>query len=1068
LFFCLPAMKPLTIAIIVVAVAVVVAVALGVGLGVGLQNAQDQAVQSAERQVLERRRPAPRTSASPDTLTRVAMNPASIPRPANGLEGLGASDWPPYIEEALTTSTAPGQLAGAVQLALWAAAVRRRAFVPGTVPQLLSDVVAVWQSYALGAEDPGPERWNRLRAGLMRRCKSLEDVAAALAEATPNAAFTARSEADETAHRQRWQAVLAKMTESIHEPWWNAWLASVRGTMAVVVGHVHPGPRALVPAKLSAAPPCTVHVVLALYGMDTQWLERAVPAYKAAGHRVVLHVYCKLATRKEEDAVPAAARAAADEFTFVRLPNVGRETHTFLHHILTTWDAPVGPLDVVLFASDSAHRRFRDRFWKTAPLYANATSRDPVRSLVDFRISRWRSTSAANAAHNPEDALDPSAAETCGGLLSDVFGHAAYAHVARQNTSTIAFNGVMTVLAAVVKGVPRVTYAALYGHMCNASSPESGHYLERLWITMWWTLPLSGLVPAPQLLPPELPAVANPKPVLFIPGPPPESEDDIWPDGPARRANVSLLQSWWRATTGGHTSTYWSICFPLVHLRQRGGVLVHPWWHAVADLAAAVADMGADRRASLARQLADIASPLGWRTDGRTTCVVTLRPTRATTEDGPTTAAPTPAEGGGAAAAVTAAVAAAVAAAAVSHLGQVGQPWPHADDRARQTLQPSDTRGEACWAITSAPCQAPIVTALQAAYTHWQKGAETAQAHERGWRDLAQDPILNSTLLWPLGAPGPETGLLTDGSLHLSHGGHTGSGLAAAEAQPLPRVVWLYWGQGWDKAPQLQQRVLETWIHHNPSWTVVPLDDATVGRYVVHPRDQGMRFDDAHRAALSDMIRLRLMHEHGGVWADATLPCWVPLDTWVHSASRVWMYHGRASGHGPASWFLVAHPGSAIFTKWRAAADAYWGARFKQPDPFAGFVYAWMDMLFGQLASTDDAFRSEWLAVEPYRDCNNPQGEAHTLQTRNKPSLTEFPAADAPETHPLLAAIIRARPFVVKLTMRPGDTFAPGCLADCVLKASMRDAYADGPPQPVSRPRPSPAGPPWSTSCFFP
>jgi hypothetical protein len=47
--------------------------------------------------------------------------------------------------------------------------------------------------------------------------------------------------------------------------------------------------------------------------------------------------------------------------------------------------------------------------------------------------------------------------------------------------------------------------------------------------------------------------------------------------------------------------------------------------------------------------------------------------------------------------------------------------------------------------------------------------------------------------------------------------------------------------------------------------------------------------------AKSDIIRLHLLAQHGGVWADATVLCLQPLDHWLYdmlAPARFWMYHG--------------------------------------------------------------------------------------------------------------------------------------------------------------------------------
>ena len=48
--------------------------------------------------------------------------------------------------------------------------------------------------------------------------------------------------------------------------------------------------------------------------------------------------------------------------------------------------------------------------------------------------------------------------------------------------------------------------------------------------------------------------------------------------------------------------------------------------------------------------------------------------------------------------------------------------------------------------------------------------------------------------------------------------------------------------------------------------------------------------------AKSDIIRLSLLKNYGGIWADSTLLCMQPLSFWFYEAlskTGMWMYHGH-------------------------------------------------------------------------------------------------------------------------------------------------------------------------------
>ena len=112
----------------------------------------------------------------------------------------------------------------------------------------------------------------------------------------------------------------------------------------------------------------------------------------------------------------------------------------------------------------------------------------------------------------------------------------------------------------------------------------------------------------------------------------------------------------------------------------------------------------------------------------------------------------------------------------------------------------------------------------------------------------------------------------------------------------------------------------------------------------------------------SDIIRLALLNRYGGVWADSTMLCLEPLDSWLpkdnNMQSGLWMYHGNGGrfvpGTGPASWFIISLPGSQpggyMIQRWKAACDAYWHTRTE-----TGQLSHWMDVLFTDLFNSVSA-----------------------------------------------------------------------------------------------------------------
>jgi hypothetical protein len=222
-------------------------------------------------------------------------------------------------------------------------------------------------------------------------------------------------------------------------------------------------------------------------------------------------------------------------------------------------------------------------------------------------------------------------------------------------------------------------------------------------------------------------------------------------------------------------------------------------------------------------------------------------------------------------------------------------------------------------------------------------------------------------------------------------------------------TVWLLWLSGWDTAPWLVQHAAESWRFHNPGWNIEYVTAANLEDFVHIPY-----VHDSHISpqARSDIIRLHLLSKHGGVWADATVLCMQPLDTWVDSMLQpagFWMYHGtgwpppkRITHENtvyPASWFMVSSRSSYIVRTWQQHTDAYWANRTSGTDD-----YFWMDRLFRNLLLSDAVFLQQWHEV-PFISCEDP-GESHMFVSRVLKDINKAQVA-----------LLKANPpFVLKLS----------------------------------------------------
>lgn len=181
----------------------------------------------------------------------------------------------------------------------------------------------------------------------------------------------------------------------------------------------------------------------------------------------------------------------------------------------------------------------------------------------------------------------------------------------------------------------------------------------------------------------------------------------------------------------------------------------------------------------------------------------------------------------------------------------------------------------------------------------------------------------------------------------------------ATNSVSVPKVIWLLWLQGWEHAPEIAQASQESWSNRNPGWKVWLLDRDSLATFI--PRDQlnWILSSNIPLEALSDLIRLELLHSYGGVWADATTICSRPLDSWLNQFTQEGFFAFDRPGPDRmiSTWFLAAHRGSYIVERWREAAANYWHDRAERDE------YFWVHKLFEVIHETDVCFKSIWNSV---------------------------------------------------------------------------------------------------------
>lgn len=85
------------------------------------------------------------------------------------------------------------------------------------------------------------------------------------------------------------------------------------------------------------------------------------------------------------------------------------------------------------------------------------------------------------------------------------------------------------------------------------------------------------------------------------------------------------------------------------------------------------------------------------------------------------------------------------------------------------------------------------------------------------------------------------------------------------------RIIWQYWGQGFDKLPEIVRICLDTVERHKGDYQLVRLSDENIAEYIDFPEEIYRKRESFSRTSFSDLLRCALLVTYGGVWIDATI-----------------------------------------------------------------------------------------------------------------------------------------------------------------------------------------------------
>ncbi|WP_317179638.1 capsular polysaccharide synthesis protein [Lelliottia amnigena] len=153
---------------------------------------------------------------------------------------------------------------------------------------------------------------------------------------------------------------------------------------------------------------------------------------------------------------------------------------------------------------------------------------------------------------------------------------------------------------------------------------------------------------------------------------------------------------------------------------------------------------------------------------------------------------------------------------------------------------------------------------------------------------------------------------------------------AAEKQQGQTRIIWICWFQGFDCAPELVKRCIESIQLHSPNANVVILTDENISQYLSLPEFITTKYQNGliGKAHYSDIVRCSLLYKYGGVWIDSTvfITKSIPESFYEYSFSSL-RFDSIDSSLSKGYWttyFLACHKENTILKFVRDVLYSYW------------------------------------------------------------------------------------------------------------------------------------------------
>lgn len=215
----------------------------------------------------------------------------------------------------------------------------------------------------------------------------------------------------------------------------------------------------------------SIDLVIARYSESVDWLSK-----------LELNKFRKIFIYNKGSDLPEIAFLKNYNYEIIKLPNVGREAHTYLYHIINNYN---NLANVTIFLPGSCTM---DNKWDRSIETINKTITTnksvfvatviDLKDLYDFKIDEYRSTNKDNSNKNNESKLLECSERPFGKWYEKNF----------KNISiySVCYNAIFAVSKEDIHHRSLDSYKNLIKYVDHHSNHEAAHYFERAWLAVFY------------------------------------------------------------------------------------------------------------------------------------------------------------------------------------------------------------------------------------------------------------------------------------------------------------------------------------------------------------------------------------------------------------------------------------------------------------------------------------------------------------------------------------------------------------------------------------------------------